>query len=247
MVEGILVEGLIYGIMVLGVFITFRILDFPDLTVDGSFPMGAAVMASMTVGGFPLLLGLLVAFLCGLLAGSVTALIHNKLKVPNLLAGILTMTMLYSVNIRILGNRANLPLLKNQTILTHVTALTEGWLNREYTYLVFFVIVVIAVVDVDFAFTGKICTGDKVEEGGLPRPIAADDGNEIPHSYGKVDIVNRQGLIYRTRIEYLDNVLQSYHRFARFFIFTVFALVMMSERMMSRPVISLRSFGVRFM
>ena len=101
MIEGILCEGLIYSIMVLGVFITFRILDFPDLTVDGSFPLGAAIMAILIINGFNLWAALFISFLGGVLSGIVTALIHNKLKVPHLLAGILTMTMLYSINIRV--------------------------------------------------------------------------------------------------------------------------------------------------
>src|SRR4030042_4030060 len=109
MIEGILVEGIIYGIMVLGVYITFRILDFPDLTVDGSFPLGAALMATFILNGYNLWFAVFLAFAGGVLAGFITALIHNKLKVPNLLAGILTMTMLYSINIRILGNKANVP------------------------------------------------------------------------------------------------------------------------------------------
>ena len=92
MIEGIFVEGLIYGIMVLGVFITFRVLDFPDLTVDGSFPLGAALMAVFILQGYNLWTALLIAFAGGSAAGVVTALIHNKLKVPHLLAGILTMT-----------------------------------------------------------------------------------------------------------------------------------------------------------
>ena len=87
MIEGIFVEGLIYGIMVLGVFITFRVLDFPDLTVDGSFPMGAALMAVFILRGFNLWVALFIAFAGGTAAGMVTALIHNKLKVPHLLAG----------------------------------------------------------------------------------------------------------------------------------------------------------------
>jgi putative ABC transport system permease protein len=82
----------------------------------------------------------------GLLAGGITALIHNKLKVPNLLAGILTMTMLYSVNIRILGNRANLPLLNQVTVQTRVRELARGILPEEYAYLIFFVLVVVAVM-----------------------------------------------------------------------------------------------------
>jgi putative ABC transport system permease protein len=142
MIEGILVEGLIYGIMVLGVFITFRILDFPDLTVDGSFPLGAAIMAILITKGVNMWLALFVALGGGLLSGVITALIHNKLKVPSLLAGILTMTMLYSINIRVLGNRANLPLLKQETILTRMTFLMEKFVPDEIAVLLFFLIVV---------------------------------------------------------------------------------------------------------
>jgi len=145
MIEGIFVEGLIYGIMVLGVFITFRILDFPDLTVDGSFPLGAAIMASMIIGGYNVFIALFAAFLGGVAAGVVTAVIHNRLKVPNLLAGILTMTMLWSVNIRIMGNRANLPLLKQHTILTDITSWTEGIIPSDYTILIFFFFVAMAI------------------------------------------------------------------------------------------------------
>ena len=140
MIEGSFVEGLIYGIMVLGVFITFRILDFPDLTVDGSFPLGAALMAIFILKGYHLWLALLIAFAGGLAAGAVTALIHNKLKVPHLKAGILTMTMLYSVNIRILGNRANVPLMKQETILTQIVTLTEGHIPKGYAILIFFIL-----------------------------------------------------------------------------------------------------------
>jgi putative tryptophan/tyrosine transport system permease protein len=142
MIESILVEGLIYGIMVLGVFITFRVLDFPDLTVDGSFPLGAAVMVQCILLGTNIWLALLMAFIGGVLAGVTTALIHNHLKVPNLLAGILTMTMLYSINIRILGNRANVPVLKQETILSKVSELFSGSLPDEYVMLIFFLIVV---------------------------------------------------------------------------------------------------------
>lgn len=140
MIEGILIEGIIYGIMVLGVYITFRILDFPDLTVDGSFPLGAALMATFIINGYNLWLAVFLAFIGGVSAGLITALIHNKLKVPNLLAGILTMTMLYSINIRILGNKANVPLLKQKTILTQVADLTNGFIPSEYAILIFIII-----------------------------------------------------------------------------------------------------------
>lgn len=145
MIEGILVEGLIYGIMVLGVFITFRVLDFPDLTVDGSFPLGAALMVQCILLGVNLWLALLVAFVGGVLAGVVTAVIHNQLKVPNLLAGILTMTMLYSINIRILGNRANVPVLNQETILSRMSDRFSGVVPDEYILLLFFVIVAIII------------------------------------------------------------------------------------------------------
>lgn len=141
MIEGIFVEGLIYGIMALGVFFTFRILDFPDLTVDGSFPLGAAVMAACIRGGAGIFWGMTLAIVAGWLAGAVTAVIHNRLKVPHLLAGILTMTMLYSVNIRILGNRANLPLVRSDTLLTLVTD-RFSFLNEAWVLLGFFVVVV---------------------------------------------------------------------------------------------------------
>jgi putative ABC transport system permease protein len=145
MIEGILVEGLIYGIMALGVFFTFRILDFPDLTVDGSFPLGAVIMAMAIEKGIGLTAGITLAFAGGVAAGAVTAVIHNKLKVPHLLAGILTMTMLYSVNIRILGNRANLPLMRKETLLTKATAFTHGTLSETWTLLLFFILVVLVI------------------------------------------------------------------------------------------------------
>jgi len=153
MIEGIFVEGLIYGIMVLGVFITFRILDFPDLTVDGSFPLGAALMVQCILSGVNIWVAVLVAFAGGMAAGMITAVIHNHLRVPNLLAGILTMTMLYSINIRILGNRANVPVLKQQTILTTVTEKLNGIIPEDYILLVFFALVALVIkllIDVFF-------------------------------------------------------------------------------------------------
>lgn len=145
MIEGILVEGLIYGLLALGVFITFRILDFPDLTVDGTFPMGAAVMAICLTSGMNMGLALLVSFIAGFAAGTVTAVIHNKLGVPGLLAGILTMTMLWSINIRILGGRANLPLIRTETILTKVEELLAPLAGETTALLLFFIVVVLVI------------------------------------------------------------------------------------------------------
>lgn len=139
MIEGILVDGLIFAVMAMGVFITFRVLNFPDLTVDGSFATGAAVAAMCITNGLGIFPGLLLAFASGAAAGAVTAIIHNRLKVPNLLAGILTMTMLYSINIRILGGRANVALLRVDTIISHVIKL-GGSIPREWTLLIFMIL-----------------------------------------------------------------------------------------------------------
>ncbi len=145
MIEGILVEGLLYGIMALGVFITFRILSFPDLSVDGTFPLGAAIMGVAVVNGLPLIVGVLLAFAGGLAAGAVTATIHNKLGVPNLLAGILTMTMLWSINIRVLGGRANLPLMRQATILSRFNSLVGGVIPHPWSVLLFFLLVALVI------------------------------------------------------------------------------------------------------
>lgn len=108
-------QGMIYGILALGVYITYKILDFPDLTVDGSFPLGAAVTAVMITNGIPAALALPASFLAGAAAGALTGLIHVKLKVKDLLSGIIMMTALYTVNLRIAG-RANLPFYKKPTV-----------------------------------------------------------------------------------------------------------------------------------
>ena len=112
--EAIIVGGIIYSITALGVFITFRILNFPDLSVEGSFPLGAVIIGICLSRGLPLWQGMMLSVAGGVLAGLATAWIHNLLKVPALLAGILSMMMLYSINIRILG-RPNLPLLNVET------------------------------------------------------------------------------------------------------------------------------------
>lgn len=108
-------QGLLWALMALGVYVTFRVLDIADLTVEGSFPLGAATAASLMVAGYGPLAALLAAFVAGMLAGVVTGLLHTKMKIPALLAGILTMIALYSVNLRIMG-KANLSLLGVDTV-----------------------------------------------------------------------------------------------------------------------------------
>ncbi len=112
---GALEQGLVYAVMVLGVYLTFRVLDFPDLTVDGSLPLGAAVTGSLMVQGWDPFSSLVIAMAAGALAGCVTALLATKLKIMSLLASIITMTALYSINIRIMG-RPNLALLNLSSV-----------------------------------------------------------------------------------------------------------------------------------
>ena len=111
----IIEQGFIYGIMALGVYITYKILDFPDLTVDGSFPLGGAVTAALIKGGVNPYLTLPLAFLAGAAAGICTGLIHVKLKVRDLLSGIIMMTALYTINLTVAGTN-NVPLFSQETI-----------------------------------------------------------------------------------------------------------------------------------
>ncbi|RUP84557.1 MULTISPECIES: ABC transporter permease [unclassified Kocuria] len=110
--------GLIYAIMALGVYLTFRVLDFPDLTVDQSFTSGAATAAMVIINGGSPWLATAVGFVAGGLAGLITALLHTKARINGLLAGILTMTALYSVNLRLMDGKANLALLREDTVFT---------------------------------------------------------------------------------------------------------------------------------
>lgn len=119
---GALETGLIYALVAFSVFLSFRVLDFPDLTVDGSLPLGAAVAAILILSGWHPWLATLAAMLAGMVAGWVTALLNVKLKILNLLASILTMTALYSVNLRIMG-KPNVALLGEDTVLSPWQAL----------------------------------------------------------------------------------------------------------------------------
>ena len=148
MIETIIIEGLIYGIMVLGVFITFRVLDFADLTVDGSFALGGSVMAALLLRGAPSAAIFAAVFVAGCLAGLATALIHSKLKVPGLLAGFLTMTMLYSVNLRIQDGKSNISLLKQSTVFNKITDFAArslpDFFSGDISILLFLVLVTLS-------------------------------------------------------------------------------------------------------
>ena len=117
LIIGTIGQGLLWSLLAVGVFLTFRVLDIADLTVEGSFPMGAAISAILLINGFNPIVSILGAAVGGMIAGAVTGWIHTKLKIPALLAGILTMIALYSINLHIMG-KANVPLLRVDTIYT---------------------------------------------------------------------------------------------------------------------------------
>ena len=157
MIQGILIEGLIFGIMVLGVFMTFRVLNFCDMTVDGSFPMGACVLAACLTHGISPAPALLIVFLAGLGAGLCTTVIYTKLRIPDLLAGILIMTMLYSVNLRVMSNQANVSFLRIPTIFSSIKefmkaslpALSPDW--GIVFFLVIFVGLLLVILNLFFS------------------------------------------------------------------------------------------------
>lgn len=126
---GALESGLIYGLVALGVLISFRILDFPDLTADGSFPLGGAVAGISIVAGFNPWVACIFGMLAGAIAGIVTAWLHVKLKILQLLASILVMVALYSVNLRIMG-APNLPLLGEASVFTPFVSDSNGFWMR---------------------------------------------------------------------------------------------------------------------
>lgn len=153
---GILQEGLVYAIMALGVYITYKILDFPDLSVDGTFPLGAAVTAAGIANGLPFIgtispvAALFISFTVGALAGCITGLIHVKLKVRDLLSGIIVMTALYSINLRIAG-KANLPIFSKETIFSNsfLSAHVPEAASPFIVTIILFVIVMICKVLLD--------------------------------------------------------------------------------------------------
>lgn len=176
----ILEQGLIYGILGLGVYITYKILDFPDLTADGSFPLGAAVTAALIGNGVNPYLTLPVAFCAGALAGVCTGLIHVKGKVRDLLSGIIMMTALWTINLRIAGT-SNVPLFSKETIFKN------GFLEKTVpeniapyiTILVIIVLTVITKLILDFYMSSKSgfllrAVGDNEK---LVTSLAKDQGN----------------------------------------------------------------------
>ncbi|WP_431475159.1 ABC transporter permease [Marinobacter sp. KM021] len=140
---GALETGLIYGLVAFGIYLSFRVLDFPDLTVDGSFPLGAAVAAVLILEGWNPWVATGFAVLAGMAAGAVTAILNVKLNILNLLASILTMIALYSVNLRIMG-RPNIALLSEETVLTPWYSL--GLEFHQVPVILFLIVVAVSLV-----------------------------------------------------------------------------------------------------
>jgi putative ABC transport system permease protein len=136
-IEGAIILGLLYAVMALGVYITYRILDFPDLTVDGSFTTGAAVAAILITHGYPSWIATLAAFGAGLTAGVCTGLLHTKGKINGLLSGILMMIALYSINLRIMG-KPNIGFSKIDTMFTTIS-------EHKATYILILVVVALII------------------------------------------------------------------------------------------------------
>ena len=152
----ILEQGLIYAILALGVYITYKMLDFPDLTVDGSFPLGAAVTAALITRGMNPYLTLPVSFLAGVLAGVCTGLIHVKCKVRDLLSGIIMMTALWTVNLYIAGT-ANVPLFSQDSIFKNdfLTGIVPESMKSYVTLIVVLILAVVCKIILDFYMNTK--------------------------------------------------------------------------------------------
>src|SRR5437762_8561080 len=126
--------GLILALLALGVYLSFRIFNFPDITAEGSITLGAAVAATLLVKGVGPMTASLVGFVAGTLAGATTGVLHTKFKINGLLSGILVMTALYSVNLHIMG-KSNVPLLSERTLATMAESAAFRVLGRPVLHL----------------------------------------------------------------------------------------------------------------
>lgn len=148
---GAVSQGILWGIMVLGVYITYKLLDIADLTVDGSFALGGSVCAVLVVAGVDPLIAVAAAMLAGMLAGAVTGFLHTVFEIPAILAGILTQIALWSVNLRIMG-KSNTPLLQSDAIFSRMTELTG--LSSATASIIVGVVVAVAIIAALYWFFG---------------------------------------------------------------------------------------------
>ena len=150
--QGAISQGILWGIMVLGVFITFRLLDFPDMTVDGSFALGGSVVAVLVVGlHVDPIIAVIAGMFAGALAGAVTGLLTTVFEIPGILAGILTQISLWSINLRIMG-KSNTPLLANSTIFSEVSHITG--LPQSTVSTLLGIVIAVAIIAILYWFFG---------------------------------------------------------------------------------------------
>lgn len=148
---GAIGQGILWGVMALGIYTTYRILNISDLTVDGSFATGGCVAAVCLVNGMNPFLSLLIAMIAGLIAGAITGFLHTRCEIPAILAGILTQLGLYSINLRIMG-RSNLPLLKIDTLFSKGQEIIA--LPSQYVTIIIGVILIVVIVCLNYCFLG---------------------------------------------------------------------------------------------
>ncbi|MGR3741221.1 ABC transporter permease [Companilactobacillus sp. DQM5] len=153
-------QGIIWSLLAIGLYITFRILNFPDMTVEGSFPLGASIAAISIYSGHSIFYSLSISFIGGSLAGLTTAILYTKLKIPILLSGILTMTALYSINLRIL-KKANLSLLDKKTIFSYFRDLPANFNIILVGIIVIFITIILLILFLNTEMgQALIATGD---------------------------------------------------------------------------------------
>lgn len=158
----VLVQGLAYGLLAIGVILTYKILDFPDLSVDGSFPLGAVIAAMAITHQVPIPLAMALAFAGGLVAGLLTGWLHVKLKISGLLSGILVMTGLYSINLLVGANRSNVPVFNEKTLFTLGTwsqnfdPIFQVWIQRLYPLMIVLGLVLLMKLSLDWFLSTKL-------------------------------------------------------------------------------------------
>jgi len=182
--------GLVWGIMAIGVYITFKILDIPDMTVDGTFALGGCMVAAKVSAGGDPFISTLLAVICGMAAGMVTGILHTKLKIPAILAGILTMLALYSVNLMIMGGKSNIGLSqfgeqKVDTLLDKISQLFG--MDADTANVILGVIIAIAIIAVLYWFFGT-------ELGSLIRATGINE-NMVRAQGGNTDVMKIIGLV----------------------------------------------------
>lgn len=157
LIIGVFEQGFIYAVMALGVYITYKILDFPDLSVDSTFPLGAAITTVLLMNGFNPILSLILSTAVGAAAGALTGIIHVKFRVRDLLSGIIMMTGLYTINLRITGGSANVPLFNYNTIFNNdfINKLFPEALEPYKTLIIITLIMLIAKLLLDLYLKTK--------------------------------------------------------------------------------------------